>query len=107
MAADLLGELKVQIVGDTKQFDTSMNTAEKRTKAASASLKKFGARMSKFAAAGIVAVGAASVKFASDLGESVNAVNVVFGKSSSIIQDWGDTAAEQAGLSKSAFNESS
>lgn len=105
--ADILGELVVQITGDTSQFDRSINNTEKRTSKAAASLRKTAGTFSKVAAAGIAAIGVASVKFASDLGESINAVNVVFGQSADVIQDWGETAAEQAGLSKAAFNESS
>jgi len=44
----------------------------------------------------IVAASAAMVKFASDQAESLNAANVVFGKSAKIITDWGDKAATQA-----------
>ncbi len=111
MADDLLGELRVQITGDTAQYDKTLKTTESKTEKfaskTAASLKNFSKRVAQFTTAGIVAVGAASIKFASDLGESINAVNVVFGESAGIIQGWGDTAAEQAGLSKSAFNESS
>ena len=46
-----------------------------------------------------------SIKAASDLGESMNAVNVVFGDSAGEILDWGKTAATQAGLSQRAFNQ--
>jgi hypothetical protein len=46
-----------------------------------------------------------SVKAASDLGESINAVNVIFGKSSQTILDWGKNNATQFGLSQRAFNQ--
>lgn len=46
-----------------------------------------------------------SIKNASDLGESMNAVNVVFGNSAGKILDWGKTASTQAGLSQRAFNQ--
>lgn len=55
--------------------------------------------------AGAVALGTAVVKSASNLNESINAVNVVFGEASSTVLDFGKTAAQSAGLSRTAFNE--
>jgi hypothetical protein len=46
-----------------------------------------------------------TVEAASSLGESVNAVQKVFGESSKSIEDWGKTNAESFGLSQRAFNE--
>lgn len=42
---------------------------------------------------------------ASDLGESVNAVNKIFGDSAGEIQSWGKTNANAFGLSQRAFNQ--
>lgn len=50
-----------------------------------------------------LAVGA--VKAASNLSESMNAINVVFGEATSTVEKFGETAAESAGLSQRAFNE--
>lgn len=57
------------------------------------------------ALAGIVAVANKTMNSASDLGESVNAVNVVFGESADKILEFGKTAAQTVGLSNSAFNQ--
>lgn len=46
-----------------------------------------------------------SVKAASDLGESVNAVNKVFGAASEQVQAWGRANANAIGLSLRAFNQ--
>jgi hypothetical protein len=46
-----------------------------------------------------------TVEAASSLGESVNAVQKVFGDSSKQVEDWGKTNAESFGLSQRAFNE--
>lgn len=46
-----------------------------------------------------------SIRAASDLNESINAVNVTFGQSAVVVQDWGENNAAQFGLSKRAFNE--
>lgn len=45
-----------------------------------------------------------SVEAATNLGESVNAVNKIFGDSSGEILDWGKNNATQFGLSQAAFN---
>jgi hypothetical protein len=62
-----------------------------------------------FAVAGAAFAGIAvglgkSVKVASDLGESVNAVNVAFGKSAKGILDFGRTASRTLGVSAVDFN---
>lgn len=57
---------------------------------------------------GFAALGAAiapSIKLASDLNESANAAKVVFGETSSTIQDFGRVAQEQAGLTSAEFNQ--
>jgi len=46
-----------------------------------------------------------AVTAASNLNESVNAVNVVFGNSAKKIDDWGRTQATSLGLSQRAFND--
>ncbi len=113
--ADIIGELIVQITADTKDYNKNIDKTEKRTNQVAKTTDKLAAGLKgMFAGVGIALVvsklkdlGAASVKASSDLGESVNAVNVVYGDSAKIIKNWGDVAAEQAGLSKAAFNESS
>lgn len=66
-----------------------------------------------FLAANVVAGGAQkvigffndSVNAAKDLGESLNAVNKIFGDQSDVILDWGKNNATQFGLSQRAFNQ--
>jgi len=55
-------------------------------------------------AAAAAAFSVSAVKNAIDLGESINAVSQVFDDATSKIIDFGKTAAEQAGLSRAAFN---
>lgn len=54
---------------------------------------------------GTTFVGKQLVDMASDVRESVNAVNVVFGSASEIILNFGQTADRSVGLSVSAFNQ--
>jgi hypothetical protein len=57
------------------------------------------------AALGVVTAGLTrSVKVASDLGESINAINVSFGKSAKGILEFGENAATALGLSQVEFN---
>lgn len=56
-------------------------------------------------AAGAAGVAAASVKAASDLGESINAVNVAYGQAGDEVLKLGENSATAFGLSKRAFNE--
>lgn len=66
-----------------------------------------------FLAAGAIQAGvgallggfSSSVKAASDLGESLNAVNKIFGDSADKILKWGDESANAFGLSQRAFNQ--
>lgn len=103
MANGLLGQLFVEVTADTKKYDKNIDKTEKRTNQLASGLSS----LSKTASIAIAGIGLASVKLASDLNESVNATNIVFGESASIIQEWGKVASEQAGLSQAAFNESS
>jgi len=54
--------------------------------------------------AGAFALGKEAISAASDLGESLNAVDVVFKKNSASIQEMGANAAETLGLSNVEFN---
>lgn len=67
------------------------------------------------AAGGIAALGAAAVGFtrlvvgstnaAADLGESVNAINVVLGEGAGSFLEFGSTASDQLGITQAALNE--
>jgi len=56
------------------------------------------------AVTGITTFATGTVKAAVDLGESLNAVNVIFRESAQQILDWGANNATQFGLSQRAFN---
>jgi hypothetical protein len=53
----------------------------------------------------LTGIGVAGIKAASDLGESMNAVNVIFGDGSKVIHEFGKTSARSAGLSTASFNQ--
>jgi hypothetical protein len=96
---------------DTKGFDRGIGQVDRGL----ASSKRGFASYAKVAAAGFVAVGAAGVAAAAvlvksavagavDLEESVNAVNVTYGKNAAGIKKLGKEAANSFGLSKAEFN---
>jgi hypothetical protein len=90
-----------QQVGDAA--DKSLEKAESRVDRLGANLTKFGA--GAVAVAGVAAVGLVKLgQSASDLGESVNAVNVTFGEAADGVLALGDNAAKSVGLSKTEFN---
>lgn len=100
-----LGNLFWKITADTSQFNKNYKQAEKDIDGLKDKAKSATAELGR-SLVPLVALGGAAVKFASDLSESINAVNVVFEDSAGIIKDWGDNAAEQAGLSRAEFNSS-
>lgn len=100
-----LGRAVLDLATDNRELNKGLDKAGKRIDKFSARIGKVGTRMTAAITAPITAIGGAMLKASSDLQESVNAVNVVFGDSAQIIERWGRTAAQQAGLSQAAFNE--
>jgi phage-related protein len=106
--ATTVARLEAILDADTRGFNSAMGKADttmnKTAKGIGTGVKVAGAAI---AGLGVV-VGAGlkqSFDAASSLGESMNAVNVVFGKSGKIIQDFGQNAAKQTGLSMRELNE--
>lgn len=78
---------------------------DRQTQGVSQRLGGIGRAMSATVTPALIALGAGAVNAASDLGESINAIDVVFGKAADKIHAFGQTADETAGLSTRAFNE--
>lgn len=119
-----VGELVYKISGDMdnlkaelKRTDTELknmkNSMEKSGKATSSLRERFSKL--KLAVVGFVTVALYKLKQglsdaitnASELSESINAVNVVFGEGSDKITEFGKNAAESVGLANSEFNQMS
>ncbi len=75
--ADIIGELVVQITGDTKGFDKSVDQSKKKMTKFSADLGKFGTNMTKYATLPILAVDAAMVKSAAAVEKQKTAFGVL------------------------------
>src|SRR6056297_1715614 len=104
MANYELGNLIWRIKGDSSDYDKKIKTTSDKLNKFGDRAKKVGKSLTTFLTAPLVGLGVAGVKAASDLEESLNAVNVVFGDSSDIINQFGENAAENVGLSQAAFN---
>jgi phage-related minor tail protein len=79
-------------------FDTKMKNVGK-------GMMKAGGVMTAGMTLPLVAVGKTMVDAASDLGESQNAVNVVFRESADVLKKYSETSAETVGLAASDFNQ--
>jgi hypothetical protein len=91
-----------------RAFEKTSGSASKEMAKAEKSLEKVGASLTKFGAGGLAGAGLIGKQLftagqsASDLSESVNKTNVIFGQTSKEIQNFASTAADSLGLSKRA-----
>jgi hypothetical protein len=104
VADRIIGRLAYKIVGDDREFKKALQRSTRELDKTADRFQQIGGRLSLMVTAPIVAAGGAAVRAASDLEESLNAVNVVFGDSAGEITAWGENAATQAGLAQSEFN---
>jgi hypothetical protein len=93
-----LNELIVKVGADITDFLTKMKKLENDLQDVSDSFQAIGENMTTFVTLPMVAAGAASVKLASDMGETLNKVNVAFGDSAKEVLKWSETSVEQMGL---------
>lgn len=114
--AEALGEAVLELTTTIDQFKREMAAA--RTEAVKVedqfklsakkigdSMTRIGGLMTKFVTLPILGGFVAATKAASDLNESVNAVNVVFGQSARVITDWTRNAAGQIGVTTTQANQ--
>ncbi|MCI0583167.1 MAG: hypothetical protein L0227_09810 [Chloroflexi bacterium] len=80
--------------------DLSSRLADAQT-----TMRNTGAVMTAAVTAPLVIMGDKAVDAAVSLGESVNAVNVVFGDAADVVHDFAKVAGDEAGLSMRALNE--
>ena len=121
MATDV-AVLIARLEADVRDFDKDLKKASKRLGKLEDSTRKAGKATDKTTSAfggmgkmmGVVFAGAAAagaIKFfkgavdaSSDLNESINAVNVVFGESAEGVKALGENAADSLGLANAEFN---
>jgi hypothetical protein len=97
--------LSVNIIGDASKAKAAFKDAENAAGSFSKQTVQAGkAIASAFVGTQIVSFAKDSIKAASNLGESMNAVQVVFGNAAGGILKFGETASKTVGMSQSAFN---
>lgn len=110
----MTGKVLIVIAGDSSSLQRSLKEASAAVGTAEASLagfsasmssiganmKSFGKKMTTHMTLPIAALGYASFKLASDLTESLQKSNVVFGQNAKSIESWAETGANSFGLSK-------
>ena len=99
------GVLTVRLLSDTKDLEKGLGRASKQVKSTGEKFSDAGKKMTVFATVPVAAAMVGATKAASDLEQSVGGVESVFGEASDTIEDFGDTAAATAGLSKRQVNE--
>lgn len=111
MNGKTIANLLVGLGLDSSKFKQGMGEAEQQTTGFAQKMQGVGKGMMKaggIATAGlttpIVAGLGKAVMSASDLGESISAVETVFGDSKNVIYEYGQTSAEAVGLSEERFN---
>lgn len=107
-----IDELNVLITAQTKEFNRSIKSVNKRidnmskqtekvTSRISGMFKKIGAvALAAFSASAIISFGKQAVELASNLQEVQNVVDTAFGSMSGMAEDFASTAIEQFGMSE-------
>jgi hypothetical protein len=101
-------KIEVQIVGDSRSLDRAFRSASGSARGFGSAALGAGRSVALGLGAGLAAAALAAKKTAdaaSNLGESVNAVNVVFGKAATQVHEFSRKAGAEAGLSMRQFNE--
>jgi len=106
-----IATLAVKLIADAGAFIASMNQAEQKTQAWSASVSKnmkqvggqmtdVGKKMTTFVTLPILAAGGAALKMATDLEETKNKANVVFASMAEDVMEWSRTSDTALGMSQ-------
>ena len=107
--ASSLGEAVLDLSADDSKLDADIDKAGdkalKKMDQFGSKMKNVGQNMTAAITLPLIGLGAVAVDAASNLAESGNAVNVVFGESADIMHEFGKSAAENVGLAESEFNQ--
>jgi len=95
----LLGNLVVNLLGDTKGLESSLTKAQKKMQAVAGNLTKIGTRMSALVTLPLAGIGVAALKVASDAEEMESKFNVVFGELAGEAKTWADEFGDSVGRS--------
>jgi len=106
-----IATLAVKLIADAAGYLATMDQAERKSQTWSQNVSKnlkdvggkitdFGKGMTTYVTLPIIGAGVAAVKFASDLEETKNKVNVVFGSMAKDVMEWSLTSATSLGMSQ-------
>jgi len=96
----MANELRVNIVGDASKLSASLKTASSKLSAFGKRVSNIGSSLSTRLTLPLAIAGGAAIKLASDFEESLNKVNVAFGKSSGFVRDFAKTTLTQFGIAE-------
>lgn len=102
MALDL-GTLSFKVKADTADAEKQVSSFKENLKKAGENFSSIGESLTKKVTAPIIALGTVAVKTASDVNESMNKMQAVFGKNSDTVEKWSETSAKQLGISKANY----
>jgi len=93
-------DLRVNLIGDASKLNASLNKASSKLKAFGKSATRIGKDLSLKLTLPIGLAVAASIKLASDFQESMNKVDVSFGKSANKVKEFAETTLTQFGIAE-------
>jgi len=92
--------LKVNITGDSSKLNNALTSASSKLSSFGSKMQSVGKSMSMKLTLPLAVAGGAAVKFASDFQESMNKVDVAFGKSKKEVKDFAKTTLKQFGIAE-------
>jgi hypothetical protein len=93
-------KLKVDIIGDASKLNKALNTASGKLQSFGSKVSGVGKRLSIGLSLPLGIAGGAAIKMASDFEESMNKVDVAFGKSSGEVKKFAKTTLSQFGIAQ-------
>lgn len=92
--------LRILVSADVKELNAGLNTASSNLKSFGNKLTGIGKNLSTKLSLPLAFAGGMAIKMASDFNESLNKVDVAFGRSSSIVRDFAKTTITQFGIAQ-------
>lgn len=92
--------LKINITGDSSKLKNALSSASSKLSSFGSKMQGVGKSLTTRLTLPLAVAGGAAVKFASDFQESMNKVDVAFGKSKKEVKDFAKTTLKQFGIAE-------
>ena len=92
--------LKINITGDSSKLKNALSSASSKLSSFGSKMQGVGKSLTTRLTLPLAVAGGAAVKFASDFQESMNKVDVAFGKSKQEVKDFAKTTLKQFGIAE-------